>query len=66
MGEGRQGSSYWGAKGTLRQLLERTGYQWTDVEQQAILLATGIPHAADPDAPATDGAEALAEGGEAA
>jgi ParB/RepB/Spo0J family partition protein len=45
MGEGRQGSSYWGAKGTLRQLLERTGYQWTDVEQQAILLATGIPHA---------------------
>ena len=67
MGEGRQGSSYWDAKGTLRQLLERTDYEWTPVEQQAILLATGIPHDADPDT--TDGAEdgaALAEGGEAA
>lgn len=66
MGEGRQGSSYWGTQGTLRQLLERTHYPWTPVEQQAILLATGIPHDADPDAPAADGAEALAEGGEAA
>lgn len=65
MGEGRQGSSYWGTKGTLRQLLERTDYPWTPVEQQAILLATGIPHDADP-ADDTDGAEALAEGGEAA
>lgn len=66
MSIGRQGSSYWGAKSKLRTVLERTDYHWSPVEQQAILLATGIPHDADPDAPVADGAEALAEGGEAA
>lgn len=65
MSIGRQGSSYWGAKSKLRSVLERTDYRWSPVEQQAILLATGIPHDADP-ADDTDGAEALAEGGEAA
>lgn len=65
MARGQRGSTYWEPSNTLRQLLERTGYTWSTPEQQAILLATGIPH----DAPAADdaeGAEALAEGGEAA
>lgn len=61
MAEGRQGSSYWGEKAKYRQLLERTGYAWSEPEQRAILLATGIPH----DATDADRA-ALAEGGEAA
>lgn len=65
MGEGRQGTSYWGEKGTLRQLLERTGYQWSEPEQKAILLATGKAHDAPADDPATtDDAAAVAEGGE--
>lgn len=62
---GRAGSSYWTATSKLRQLLELSGYQWTPVEQQAILLATGIPHDADP-ADSAEGDAALAEGGEAA
>ncbi|WP_087485526.1 ParB/RepB/Spo0J family partition protein [Brachybacterium massiliense] len=62
MGEGRQGSSYWGEKSKLRRLLEDTGYSWTEPEQRAILLATGKAHDATDEA---DGA-ALAEGGEAA
>lgn len=67
MAEGRPGSTYWAKDGTLRQLLDRTGYAWSAPEQQAILLATGIPHDADPDAPSTDeDGAALAEGGEAA
>ena len=67
--EGRQGSTYWGEQGQLRQLLERTGYQWSEPEQRAILLATGKAHdATDDDAQTDDGTEAaaLAEGGEAA
>ncbi len=44
MGAGRPGSSYWGESGELRRLLEATGYAWTPVEQQAILLATGKAH----------------------
>lgn len=63
MARGQRGSTYWEPSNTLRQLLERTGYHWSPVEQQAILLATGIPHDATPEA---DDAEALAEGGEAA
>lgn len=63
MARGQRGSTYWEPSNTLRQLLERTDYHWSPVEQKAILLATGIPHDADP---AADGAEALAEGGEAA
>lgn len=68
--EGRQGSTYWDEKGQLRQLLDRTGYDWTPAEQTAILLATGKAHDATED-PDTDGADntdgaALAEGGEAA
>lgn len=67
MAEGRQGSSYWGERGDLRQLLEATGYQWSEPEQRAILLATGKAHDAPADDPATtDDAAALAEGGEAA
>lgn len=62
MAEGRQGSSYWGEKSKLRHLLEDTGYEWTEPEQRAILLATGIPHDATDD---TDAGAALAEGGEA-
>ncbi|GLI30389.1 MULTISPECIES: ParB/RepB/Spo0J family partition protein [Brachybacterium] len=62
---GRAGSSYWTATSKLRQLLELSGYEWTPVEQQAILLATGIPHDADP-ADSAEGDAALAEGGEAA
>lgn len=65
MARGQRGSTYWEPSNTLRRLLERTGYTWSTPEQQAILLATGIPH----DAPAADdaeGAEALAEGGDAA
>lgn len=63
MARGHQGSTYWRPQNTLRQLLERTDYHWTPVEQQAILLATGTPH--DVADGAEDGA-ALAEGGEAA
>lgn len=44
MAEGRQGSSYWGTKGTLRQLLDATDYHWSLPEQTAILLATGTAH----------------------
>lgn len=73
MAEGKQGTTYWGVKGDLRQLLERTGYAWSEPEQRAILLATGKAH----DAPATEALDpaeelpaaagaALAEGGEAA
>ncbi len=62
MAEGRQGSSYWGEKSKLRHLLEDTGYEWTEPEQRAILLATGIPHDATDD---TEAGAALAEGGEA-
>lgn len=61
MALGRPSSSYWARSAKLRQLLDRTGYPWTDVEQQAILLATGKAHDATDD----EGA-ALAEGGEAA
>lgn len=64
MAEGKQGSTYWAKDGALRQLLERTGYAWSEPEQRAILLATGIPHDATDDEGA--GGEALAEGGEAA
>ena len=71
--EGRQGSSYWGEKGKLRQLLDRTDYAYSEPEQRAILLATGKAHDAT-DTEALDAAEellaeagaALAEGGEAA
>lgn len=63
MAEGRQGSTYWGEKSKLRQLLEATGYEWTEPEQRAILLATGRLHDATPTG--QDG-DALAEGGEAA
>lgn len=65
MALGRPGSSYWNRSAKLRQLLDGTGYDWTDVEQQAILLATGKAHDATDDDTAEAGA-ALAEGGEAA
>lgn len=58
MGDGRQGTSYWGEKGALRRLLERTDYVWSAPEQKAILLATGRAWDAE------DGAEV--EGGVAA
>ncbi|MGO2311666.1 MAG: ParB/RepB/Spo0J family partition protein [Brachybacterium tyrofermentans] len=66
MAEGRQGSSYWGEKSKLRHLLEDTGYEWTEPEQRAILLATGIPHDASDATDDTDAGAALAEGGEVA
>ncbi|MGY5764950.1 ParB/RepB/Spo0J family partition protein [Brachybacterium sp. DNPG3] len=76
MTTGKHGTSYWGAKSPFRRLLEDTGYDWTPVEQQAILLATGIRHDApnlDPATPATAGTaaadaadDALAEAGELA
>lgn len=59
----RPGSTYWDRNAKLRQLLDRTDYAWTTVEQQAILLATGKAHDATDDAEA---GAALAEGGEAA
>lgn len=69
MAEGRQGTSYWGEKGKLRQLLEATGYEWSEPEQKAILLATGRAHDApsETEADDTDASEAeaaLAEGGD--
>lgn len=66
MAEGRQGSSYWGEKSKLRHLLEDTGYEWTEPEQRAILLATGIPHDASDAPDDTEAGAALAEGGEQA
>ena len=66
MAEGRPGTTYWAPRSIFRQLLERTGYTWSAPEQQAILLATGIPHDHDPDADAAEAGAALAEGGEAA
>ena len=65
MSIGRQGSSYWSTKSKLRMVLEHTDYPWSEPEQQAILLATGIPHDATDDDSTEDGA-ALAEGGDAA
>ena len=69
MADGKPGSSYWGEKGKLRQLLEATGYEWSEPEQKAILLATGRAHDAPAETEADDtdasGAEAaLAEGGD--
>lgn len=65
MATGKPGTTYWGQTGTLRQLLDRTEYAWSEPEQRAILLATGIPHDATDDEAGADGA-ALAEGGEVA
>lgn len=65
MAEGKQGPSYWNDKSELRQLLERTHYTWSEPEQKAILLATGIPHDHTDTEPTAAGA-ALAEGGDAA
>lgn len=66
MAQGRPGSSYWGEKSSLRQLLERTGYAWSEPEQRAILLATGKAHDATDAADGADNADSAAEGGEAA
>lgn len=73
MAEGARTNTAWGAQSAFRQLLETTGYEWTDPEQKAILLATGTPHDASDTDGADDGAEpttvaaaALAEEGEAA